>query len=132
MAGYSGTPLLDKIGIKPGQLVYLDNVPEDLPLDWPADVTVRRRLTGPPADVTWSFCADQARLVRRLDTLIAHTATAGMLWISWPKKSSGVLSDLDENVVRELGLRAGVVDVKVAAVDQTWSGLKFVRRLRDR
>ena len=132
MAGYSTTPLLGKIGVKPHHRVYLDNVPDGLVLDWPADVTLLRRLSGAPVDIAWTFCPDRARLVGRLDRLVAHLATDGMLWVSWPKKSSGIASDLDENVVRELGLVAGVVDVKVAAVDETWSGLKFVRRLRDR
>lgn len=132
MAGYSATPLLGKIGVKPGCRIYLDNVPEDLDLDWPSDVTVLRRLTGAPVDIAWTFCPSRSRLVGRLDRLIAHVVTDGMLWVSWPKKSSGLASDLDENIVRDLGLAAGVVDVKVAAVDETWSGLKFVRRLEDR
>lgn len=132
MAGYSGTPLLRKIGVKPGHRVYLDNVPDNLELDWPDDVTVTRRLRGAPVDIAWTFCPDRARLLRRLDPLIGHVVTDGMLWVSWPKGSSGLAKDLNENVVRELGLAAGVVDIKVAAVDDTWSGLKFVRRLADR
>ena len=132
MAGYSGTPLLRKIGVKSGHRVYLDNVPDGLVLDWPDDVTVLRRLGGRPVDIAWTFCAERSSLERRLDTLIDHVATEGMLWVSWPKKVSGLAKDLDENVVRDLGLAAGVVDVKVAAVDETWSGLKFVRRLADR
>jgi len=132
MAGYSGTPLLAKIGVKSGHRVYLDNVPDRLHLDWPSDVTVLHRLAGSPVDIAWTFCPTRRRLVERLDRLIAHVVTDGMLWVSWPKKSSGLARDLDENVVRDLGLAAGVVDVKVAAVDETWSGLKFVRRLSDR
>ncbi len=132
MAGYSGTPLLSKIGIRPGQRVHLDNVPEDLQLDVPDDVTVVRRLVGPAADVTWTFCAERARLERRIDRLVEHATTDGMLWVSWPKETSRLASDLDGNVGRSLGLAAGVVDVKVAAVDETWSALKFVRRRADR
>jgi hypothetical protein len=132
MAGYSGTPLLGKIGVKPGHRIYLDNVPDTLDLDWPSDVTVLCRITGAPVDIAWTFCPNRSRLVERLDRLVAHVVTDGMLWVSWPKKSSGLRSDLDENIVRDLGLAAGVVDVKVAAVDETWSGLKFVRRLKDR
>ena len=82
--------------------------------------------------MVWAFCLDRRRLDQRLRTLVTKTAVAGSLWISWPKKSSGVATDLDENVVREAGLDAGVVDVKVAAVDEVWSALKFVRRLADR
>jgi hypothetical protein len=132
MAGYSGTPLLGKIGVKPGHRIYLDNVPDTLELDWPIDVTVLRRISGAPVDIAWTFCPSRSRLVERLDRLVAHVVTDGMVWVSWPKKNSGLASDLNENIVRDLGLAAGVVDVKVAAVDETWSGLKFVRRLKDR
>ena len=78
------------------------------------------------------FTTELKRLESRFPTLIDHTITNGMIWICWPKKASKVPTDLDENVVRDLGLRIGVVDVKVAPVDEIWSGLKFVRRLRDR
>ncbi len=132
MAGYSGTPLMRKIGVREGQRVCLDNVPEDLDLSWPADVQVSRRITGAPVHIAWTFCLDRARLERRIAPLIDHTVVDGMVWVSWPKRSSGRQTDLDENVVRAIGLAAGVVDVKVAAVDDTWSALKFVRRLRDR
>lgn len=132
MVGYSRTTLLRKIGVRPGDRVYLDNVPETLDLDWPDDVTLLHRVVGAPVDIAWTFCPDRARLVARLDRLVGHIAINGMLWVSWPKKSSALAGDLDENIVRDLGLAAGVVDVKVAAVDETWSGLKFVRRLRDR
>lgn len=133
--GCSGKPLLSKIGVKPGHRVYLDNVPDTLMLEWPDDVVVVRRL--PPAqrtslDVAWTFCADRARLERRLEPIAQRLASNGMVWVSWPKKGSGVATDLDENVVRAIGLGAGLVDVKVAAVDETWSGLKFVYRLADR
>jgi hypothetical protein len=78
------------------------------------------------------FCRDRATLVRRFDAAAARHTSAGMIWVCWPKRSSGVVTDLDENVVREHGLARGRVDVKVAAIDATWSGLKFVVRLRDR
>ena len=132
MAGYSGKPIVDKLGVKPGHRVYLDNAPADLPLEWPDGVTVLRRSPAGPVDIVWAFFVDRRRLEQRAGPLIDKTTTSGALWISWPKKSSGVASDLDENVVRGVGLAAGVVDVKVAAVDDTWSALKFVRRLRDR
>jgi hypothetical protein len=132
MAGYSGKPITEKLGVKPGHRIYIERVPEGLPLEWPDGVTVLRRIPAEPVDMVWAFCADRRRLEQRLAALIDKTLIAGSLWISWPKRSSGLATDLDENVVRDLGLEAGVVDVKVAAVDDIWSALKFVRRLRDR
>jgi hypothetical protein len=78
------------------------------------------------------FCPDRGRLAKRLPALLARTTTAGMIWTAWPKRSSGVPTDLDENGIRELALPLGVVDVKVCAIDATWSGLKLVRRLSSR
>ncbi len=132
MAGYSGKPITEKLGLKPGHRVYVDGLPSDLELHWPADVTVLQRKPREPADIVWCFCPVRARLDKRLDTLIASTTVNGAIWISWPKRSSGVPTDLDENIVRAVGLEAGVVDIKVAAVNDIWSALKFVRRLRDR
>jgi hypothetical protein len=132
MAGYSGKPIVEKLGVKPGHRVYVERVPQSLPLEWPESVTVLRRPPAEPVDMVWAFCLDRRRLDQRLELLIDMTAVAGTLWISWPKKSSGVATDIDENVVRQTGLDAGVVDVKVAAVDDVWSALKFVRRLKDR
>src|SRR5262245_46302181 len=91
-------------------------------------------------DVALTFHTSYDALANRLPTLFQRTTTAGMVWVCWPKKSAqkaprnpdGLASDLDENKVRDLGLRLGFVDVKVAAIDETWSGLKFVRRLADR
>lgn len=100
--------------------------------DVPSDAVVHQRAGSKQYDVILAFCPDRRRLDRRLDALVPRLTTAGALWISWPKRTSGVASDLDENVVRDVGLGAGLVDIKVAAVDETWSGLKFVRRLRDR
>jgi F420-0:gamma-glutamyl ligase-like protein len=132
MAGYSGKPITEKLGLKPGHRVYVEKTPEDLRLEWPDSVTVLRRSPARPVDIVWAFGVERRRLERRMPALVTMTAVAGSLWISWPKKASGVRTDLDENVVRQLGLDAGVVDVKVAAVDDTWSALKFVRRLKDR
>ncbi len=139
MAGYSGTPLVRKIGIKGDHLVLLDNVPADLDLaideQSTGGATVVRRLPR-SIDVSLTFHTSYAALARRLPTLFARTTTAGMVWVCWPKKTAqkalGLTSDLDENIVRDLGLELGFVDVKVAAIDDTWSGLKFVRRLADR
>ncbi len=144
MAGYSGTPLVRKIGIKDEHLVLLDGAPADFELGDIGAAEVVRRL--PPAargrslDVTLTFHTSYAALLKRLPMLFQRTSTAGMVWVCWPKKAAqrsarnplGPVSDLDETRVRELGLELGFVDVKVAAVDDTWSALKFVRRLADR
>ena len=90
------------------------------------------RAAGSSYDVVLAFCPDQRRLLQRFERLAPRLTTAGALWIAWPKKASGIATNLDENVVREVGLGQGLVDVKVIAIDPTWSGLKFVRRLRDR
>jgi len=138
VAGYSGTPLVRKIGIKEGLTVFLDDAPDELDLGPDLEAvgaTVVRRLPR-GVDVTLTFHTDYAGLSKRLPTVFERTTTAGMVWVCWPKKSAqkqlGITSDLDENRVRDLGLELGFVDVKVAAIDDTWSGLKFVRRLADR
>ena len=132
-AGYSGTPLVRKLGIADGQRVLLAGAPAGWELPAPVpDVTVHRRATADPYDVVLAFCPDAAALRARFAPLAERLTTAGALWIAWPKRASGVATDLDENAVRAHGLGCGLVDVKVCAVDETWSGLKFVRRLRDR
>ena len=131
--GYSGKPLAAKLGIKPEHVVLLDNAPEGFAIEGlPAGTTVIRRADRTPYDVVLAFCPDRSWLTRRLTVLLGKTVTAGMIWIAWPKRSSGVPTDLDENGIRELALPLGVVDVKVAAIDATWSGLKLVRRLSNR
>lgn len=130
--GYSGKPLAGKLGITPETRVLLVGAPEGFDLAPPPGCVVHTRLGRSPYDVVLGFCPDRATLRRRFGPLAARLTPAGALWVSWPKKSSGVATDLDENVVRDHGLAEGLVDVKVAAVDATWSGLKFVRRLRDR
>jgi hypothetical protein len=139
LAGYSGTPLPRKLGIKEGALLRLDGAPDAWRAGWPKSlgplpggVRVRSTLSGPPADVTLAFFLESRRLARRFSALKKRISDDGALWIAWPKKASGVESDLDENVVRKIGLERGLVDVKVCAVDETWSGLKFVYRLVDR
>ena len=128
VAGYSGKPLAEKVGLKPGMKLYVDNGPADLDLGGHPQAS---RLPK-EADCILFFTTERARLERRFPVFVDRTVTNGMIWICWPKKASKVPTDLDENVVRDIGLDAGVVDVKVAAVDDVWSGLKFVRRLRDR
>ena len=131
--GYSGKPLAGKLGIKPEHAVLLDNAPAGFTIEGlPSGTTVARRLGRSSYDVVLAFCPDRARLAKRLPTLLPKTTTAGMIWIAWPKRSSGVATDLDENGIRELALPLGVVDTKVCAIDATWSGLKLVRRLSNR
>lgn len=131
--GYSGKPLAAKLGIKPEHTVVLDNAPAGFAIEGLPDGTrVISRAGRAQYDVVVAFCPDRARLAGRLPILLQRTATAGMIWIAWPKRTSGVPTDLDENGVREIALPLGVVDVKVCAIDTTWSGLKLVRRLANR
>jgi hypothetical protein len=134
-AGYSGTPLPKKLGIKPGHRVLLLNAPdgfEDGTLgELPDDVGVRRQLRG-PADVIVSFHTERADLQRRMPKLRAAMDAAAGLWIAWPKRASKVPTDLTEDVVREIALDNVLVDNKVAALDEKWSGLRLVIRLKDR
>lgn len=132
-AGYSGTPLPRKLGMKPDSKVLLAAAPVGFVIDdIPRSALVHTRATGSSYDVVLAFCPDLRRLNQRFTALAPRLTPQGALWIAWPKQASGVTTDLDENVVREVGLGQGLVDVKVIAIDATWSGLKFVRRLRDR
>jgi len=133
MAGYSGTPLIKKLGIKPGFEIAFVNAPEGYAreLDLPADVTINSR-AGKPLDFAQLFVKSEKELQTKFSHCANRLKASGMLWVSWPKKSSGVATDLSENIVREIGLAAGLVDVKICAVDEVWSGLKFVFRLKDR
>lgn len=123
MAGYSGTPLPQKLGIRPGHVVVQLGGPVDL---LPA-VEVRRRLPA-HADVVLFFVAERAALAKRLPVLRASIEPASTLWVCWPKKASKVPTDITEDVIREVVLPTGLVDVKVCAVDDVWSGLKLVVR----
>jgi hypothetical protein len=131
-AGYSGTPLPRKLGIVPGSRVLLVGAPPAFELGPLPDVDVHRRAGRSPYDVVLLFAPDHATLVRRFAPARDRLTVAGGLWACWPKRASGVATDLDDNVVRAHGLASGLVDVKVAAIDATWSGMKFVVRLRDR
>ncbi len=138
MAGYSQTPLVRKLGIVDRHVVLLDSLPGSVVLGDLGSAHVVRRLPH-AIDVTLTFHAQLASLARRLPVLFERTVPAGMVWVCWPKKAAqpallaaGVDCDLDESRVRALGLELGFVDVKVAAIDEVWSGLKFVRRLADR
>jgi hypothetical protein len=161
VAGYSGTPLVRKLGITPGSALLLDGAPKGFTIDdLPPGVVASHHAgdargagarpaldrgdargagAGPaldsgdgPYDVILCFCRDRAQLERRWPVMHVRTTPAGALWIAWPKRASGVATDLDENVVRGHALANGRVDVKVAAIDETWSGLKNVIRKADR
>lgn len=134
-AGYSGTPLPRKLGIAPGQRIAFLDAPAafaDALGALPEGVGASRTTARGPLDLIVAFFDERRRLEQRLPRLIAALDPAGALWIAWPKRASGVATDITEDVVRELALAAGVVDVKVCAIDATWSGLKLVIRLRDR
>ena len=134
-AGYSGTPLPRKLGIKPGHRVLLLSSPDEFEQttlgELPDGVTVGRRAGG-KADVIVSFHTARADLARRMPKLRELMEPAAGLWIAWPKRAAKVLTDLTEDVVRELALANALVDNKVAAIDERWSGLRLVIRLRDR
>jgi hypothetical protein len=127
MAGYSGTPLPQKLGIKSGARVRLAGAPAD----FASTIGVVPRAKG-EADVIVLFVKDTAALARGFARMRKVLRQDGGLWVAWPKKASGVATDLAESVVREYGLSQGLVDNKVCAIDDTWSGLRFVVRLADR
>lgn len=134
MAGYSGTPLVQKIGIKPGHKVVFRNSPASFLKDLgklPEGVEHAGE-SARSANVVVCFTEKLADLKTDFPRMAGKLCSDGMLWISWPKKSSGRPTDLTEDIVRQVGLASGLVDVKVCAVDETWSGLKFVIRLKDR
>jgi hypothetical protein len=136
MAGYSGTPLAKKLGFKPGTRATLVGAPRDYAETLgalPEGVELTTALTG-EVDLIQLFVTEEADLIRRIGACREALATAGALWVSWPKgkAKAAVPTDLDEGKVRTHGLAAGLVDVKVCAVDEVWSGLKLVRRLKDR
>ena len=127
-AGYSATPLPKKLGIKPGSRVLLLNAPAGFDLD---GVKALRRATG-SADVILSFHTERRDLEKRLPGLRERMERNGRLWIAWPKKSSKLPTDITENVVRDIALANALVDNKVAAISEIWSGLQLVIRVRDR
>jgi hypothetical protein len=136
MAGYSGTPLAQKLGIKPGHCVALVDAPAGFDRvlgQLPEAVEVGAGLRGrQPLDVIVLFTSSAADLQQRFGAAARRLTPAGGLWVAWPKRASGVETDLTEGVVRGVGLEAGLVDNKVCAVDDTWSGLRFVIRVKDR
>jgi hypothetical protein len=134
-AGYSGTPLPRKLGIRAGNRVLLAGAPDRFAEDTLGPlpgVELHHRAGRSPYDVVLVFAPDLRTLAARFGPASRRLTVGGGLWVAWPKKASGVVTDLDDNVVRAFGLAAGLVDNKVCAVDATWSAQRFVVRLRDR
>jgi len=132
MAGYSGTPLPQKLGIKERFRVVLLDLPADVKIALKSTLAKCQVAKDGPVDFAMIFVRYSNELKKQFPQLSKLLAPAGMLWVSWPKKASGVATDLTENEVRNIGLGAGLVDVKVCAVNEIWSGLKFVIRVKDR
>lgn len=133
MAGYSGTPLWKKLGYKTGTSAYIDGGPENYRslLALPADVHVKW-LTHPKSAFVHLFVASASELKAKLKSYRTKIVPDGVIWVSWPKKSSGVKTDITEDTIRDLALPMGLVDIKVCAVDEVWSGLKLVIRKEQR
>lgn len=134
MPGYSGTPLAKKLGIKDDFRVALLHVPEDVKSELRDALSHCKAqiLKNSDLDFVFLFAKSRAGLELELSAATASLAPAGMVWIAWPKKSSGVATDLFEDLVRKIGLAAGLVDIKVCAVTEVWSGLKFVIPVKNR
>jgi hypothetical protein len=133
-AGYSGTPLAKKLGIKEGASVAFLEAPagfDESVAPLPDGVEVARK-ARPGVDVVVFFTRTRRELEERIEALRAAIAPAGGLWVGWPKRASGVETDMTEDVVREVALPLGLVDVKVCAIDETWSGLRLVIRVTER
>lgn len=132
MPGYSGTPLPKKLGLRPQFQIALLEMPVEVKSELREALAACQVAETGPLDFAMVFVKSQAELKKQFPRLTKRLAPAGMLWVSWPKKTSGLATDLNENDVRRIGLDAGLVDVKVCAVTEIWSGLKFVRRVKDR
>ncbi len=135
MAGYSETPLLKKLGIKPDTNILIIGEPASLWNDLgplPQNVSIKKKLSKEPFDFIHFFVRERKVFEREILNLKKVLQPNGMIWVSWPKKSSKVVSDMDENVIRNFALKNGLVDVKVCAVDAVWSGLKLVIPLKER
>ena len=132
MAGYSGTPLPKKLGIKEQFRVALLDLPVDVKGKLESALASCQIAEDQPVDFAIIFVKTSDELKKQFPRFAKQLAPAGMLWVSWPKKASGLATDINENEVRRIGLEAGLVDVKVCAVNEIWSGLKFVIRLKDR
>jgi hypothetical protein len=134
MAGTSGKPLVQKLGIKPGFCIFVDGLPTayaDIVGELPGDVRIAKTAKA-PLDMVHVFATDAKGFAARLRSYRKAIAPDGMIWASWPKKASGVATDVTETLVRETALANGLVDIKVCAVDDVWSGLKLVIPVKDR
>ena len=128
MAGYSGKPLSQKLGLKPGFRIFVDGAPADyrgIVGEWPDGAKLVSHAKA-PLDMVHLFARQATGLAAKLSRYRDAIAPDGMIWVSWPKKTSGVATDLGDVVVRDIALPLGLVDIKVCAIDETWSGLKFV------
>jgi hypothetical protein len=136
MAGYSGTPLYRKLGVKAGGRLLLVGAPDDFGTvelaELPDDVVLHRKATGAAYDVVILFVRAEAELRSKFTALTKRITPAGRLWVAWPRKAGGFVSDVTENAIRDLALASGLVDNKVAALSEAWSGLQIVYRLKDR
>jgi hypothetical protein len=134
VAGYSATPLAKKLGIKAGSRVVALNAPDDyavLLAPLPPDVSFQKSVTG-RIDLVHVFVASRAAMAAQLAQILGKLRQDAAIWVSWPKKSAGIATDVTENVIRAVALPMGLVDIKVCAVDDTWSGLKLVIRKENR
>ncbi|QPF92860.1 DUF3052 family protein [Bradyrhizobium commune] len=134
MAGYSGKPLVQKLGIKPGFCIFVDGLAtpyRDVVGELPDDVTIAKTAKA-PLDMVHVFATEAKGFAARLRSHRKAIAPDGMIWASWPKKASGVATDVTEALVRETALANGLVDIKICAVDEIWSGLKLVIPVKDR
>lgn len=136
MVGYSGTPLPRKLGIMTGDRLWIVGAPDmflDVDLaELPGGVTVHTRAAGAAYDVLVAFVRSAAELHKRLEPITRRMTPAGRLWVAWPRKAGGLVSDVTENAIRDLALAIGLVDNKVAAISEAWSGLQIVYRVKDR
>lgn len=134
MAGYSGTPLPKKLGLKENQRIALVDAPAGFEKTLgvlPKDTEIVKRLRS-PLDLVVLFVDQEKQLSKQFASIASKLAPNGMIWVAWPKKSSGVPTDLTFDAVQRIGLDSGLVDVKICAIDEIWSGLKFVIRVKDR
>ena len=134
MAGYSGTPLPKKLGLRENQRIALVNAPDGFEKSLgalPPNSEIVKRL-GRPLELVVLFVDQEKQLTKLFSTIAGKLAPNGMIWVAWPKKSSGVPTDLTFDRVQRIGLDGGLVDVKICAIDEVWSGLKFVIRVKDR
>ena len=133
-SGHSSRTLTEKLGIESGMTLYFASMPKSVQLELklPKDVTIVDTLLREPVDLIHCFSMSRVELKKQFPIFVNSLSSDGMLWVSWPKRTAKLRSNLTENLVREIGLANGMVDVKVIAVDDVWSGLKFVFRVKDR